>query len=164
MTTPPAIPPVPTTRLLTVVVGASLAGLGVSAAGPMLDSSTGGLAPSVLAAGAAGAGSVLAAGLAAVFVLASVARQPEANLATGILAFSLVRLFGSLLGAVTAVAALGVERQPFAYAFFVAAMLALVGETLILRRWSSLAPGRGPSPGDRGGSATDGPFDGVLPR
>ncbi len=132
-----ANPPVPVGRLLAALAAASVLGVVAGSIGPAADASA-----AVIAAGV-----VAGAGVAAVVTLRSAMATPHANIATGFLAFSLVRLFVSLAGAVAVVMVLDPARRPFVNAFLAAAFAALVLETLILRRWSAFEPpAKGVSP------------------
>lgn len=85
-----------------------------------------------------GAGCVLASGIVALVVLWSVAKSPEVNVGVASLAFSGVRLFGSLALGLVVLVGLSPERSAFVYTFLFAAIGALVLETIVLRRWAAL--------------------------
>lgn len=132
--TEPTIPPIPAGQLIGSVVASCVAAAGlvlVSGSGSGSSAATG-LVPSVLM----GVGCVLAAGLVAVIVLRTVVSTPGVNIGGAMLAFSGTRLLGSLFAAVVCVMLFAPDRQPFGYAFILAAFAALVLETMILRRWS----------------------------
>jgi hypothetical protein len=127
----PTIPPVPAGWLLGALLGAGALGVIAGSLGPQ-----GSVSAATIAAGV-----VVGAGVLAIITLRSTVALPQANIATGFLAFSFVRLFGSLAGAVVVVALLDPERRAFVNGFLAAAFAALVLETMILRRWSALEPG-----------------------
>ncbi len=133
-TTEPAIPPVPAGQLIGSVVASCVAagGLVLVSGSESGSDSVAGLVPSVLM----GVGCVLAAGLVAIVALRSAVSTPGVNIGGAMLAFSGTRLLGSLFAAVVCVMLLAPDRQPFGYAFILAAFAALVLETMILRRWS----------------------------
>ncbi len=134
-TTEPAIPPVPAGQLIGSAVASCVAAAGlviVSGSGGQGSESVAGVVPSVLM----GVGCVLAAGLVAIVALRSAVSTPGVNIGGAMLAFSGTRLLGSLFAAVVCVMLLAPDRQPFGYAFILAAFAALVLETMILRRWS----------------------------
>lgn len=134
----PPIPPLPVARLFGVLVGACLLGVGFVALGPMMNGGGEGELESAIKAGLLAGAVVLASGVLAVVVMKSVLNTSEPNLGTGVLAFSFVRMFGTLGGAMVAVSAVEPARGPFVTALLVSAMSALCVETLILRRWSML--------------------------
>lgn len=137
-TTNPDIPPVPVARLIAALAVASAVGLATVLLS--LRVTTGTIADSDLLAALIGAGTVLISGLLAVITLRSVASTGQGNLATACLAFSFVRLFGSLAAAVIIVSMFDPARRPFVNAFLISALLAMTFETLILRKWSALTP------------------------
>lgn len=134
----PTIPPPPVARLFGVLVGACLLGVGFVALGPVMNGGSEGELGSVIKAGLLAGAVVLGSGVLAVVVMKSVLNMPEPNLGTGVLAFSFVRMFGTLGGAMAVVSAIEPARGPFVTALLVSAMSALCVETLILRRWSML--------------------------
>mgnify|MGYP001810877874 CR=1 FL=1 len=132
--TEPTIPPIPAGQLIGSVVASCVAAAGlvlVSNLQPGSESSAGLMKSTLM-----GVGCVLAAGLVAVVVLRSVVATPGVNIGGAMLAFSGTRLLGSLFAAVVCVMLFAPDRQPFGYAFILAAFAALVLETMILRRWS----------------------------
>jgi hypothetical protein len=144
--THPPILPLPVARLFGVLVGACLLGVGAVSLSPMMNGGTEQELASAVKAGLMAGIVVFGSGVLAVLVMKSVLNTSEPNLGTGVLAFSFVRMFGTLGGALVVVSALEPARSPFVTALLVSAMSALCVETLILRRWSMLeqAP---PSPG-----------------
>ncbi len=119
-----------------VRLGASLVASCLGAVGVVLLTGVAGVAdvPSSLL----GAGSVLGSGIVALVVLWSVAKSPEVNVGVASLAFSGVRLFGSLALGLVVLLGLSPERSAFVYTFLFAAIGALVLETIVLRRWAAL--------------------------
>lgn len=128
--------PIPLARLTGALVASCVAGVGVAL---LSTSSSGGEVASAAGPASLGAGVVGLSGLGALGVLRSIAGSPGANIGTACLAFSSTRLLGSLGGMLLVSMILHPAREPFAYAFLVAALAALVLETIILRRWSGSA-------------------------
>lgn len=145
----PAIPAPPTRALLVALVAACLGSLAV-AAGVMAMS--GPLSWPVIAGPGLGVACVLVPGVMAVLGLQLMVKTPGLNLGAIALGFSGMRLFGTVAAGMVVVMALDPERRPFVNTFLLAAMSALILETLILRRWSMLEPAQAagvPIAGDR---------------
>jgi hypothetical protein len=136
MTTPDhTIPPIPALALLGAVVASCVAACGlVIVSNQSLPPEA---ASTVMRSTLMGGTCVLLSGISAIVILRSATTTPGVNIGGAMLAFSGARLLGSLLAAVVCVVLFEPDRQSFGYAFILAALAALILETLILRRWSA---------------------------
>lgn len=141
---PSHLPPAPVGALCASVAAVCVL-VFIAAAGLMVMNSAGGtLTGSDLTTIGLGAGCALVPGLAAVFALRWLANWPGVNIASVCLAFSGLRLMGTIACAILVVSIIEPDRRPFVNTLLLAAGAVLVLETMILRRWASLeAPATG---------------------